>query len=116
VIVNPKLTVSEGSPVEFFEGCLSVAGFAALVPRAREVLVDCVDRRGEPRHIEAAGWYARILQHEIDHLRGTLYLDRMFARSFTTAENLNRHWKDSRAAEIRAKLPCYDPAVGPAFP
>jgi peptide deformylase len=103
VIINPKLTLIEGSPLEFHEGCLSVAGFAALVPRARQVRVECLDRDGQARTIEAAGWYARILQHEIDHLNGTLYLDRMWPRSFTTVENLNRHWKEKSAAEIRGQ-------------
>jgi len=103
VIINPVLTL-EGEPVEFFEGCLSVPGFFGLVPRASRVRVDCLDERGEPRTIMADGWYARILQHEIDHLRGTLYLDRMHTRSFTNAENLNRHWNDLPIAELRRSL------------
>jgi peptide deformylase len=44
--------------------------------------------------IQADGWYARILQHEIDHLNGILYIDRMITRSFTTMENFNLYWKD----------------------
>ena len=44
--------------------------------------VECLNEHGEPRVIEARGWYARILQHEIDHLDGTLYIDRMDTRSF----------------------------------
>ena len=86
VIVNPKLTLI-GEPVEFFEGCLSVSGFMAVVPRAESVRVECWDEHGEPQLIEAEGWYARILQHEIDHLDGTLYLDRMYTRSFMTEEH-----------------------------
>jgi len=43
--------------------------------------------------IEASGWYARILQHEIDHLRGQLYIDRMRSRTFMSLENWNRYWK-----------------------
>src|ERR1039458_8780255 len=52
------------------------------------------DHLGEPRVIEASGWYARILQHETDHLHGTLYIDRMLPRSFSSLENYTRHWKD----------------------
>jgi peptide deformylase len=84
VIVNPRLTVVELGPAVFAEGCLSIPGYAAVVPRALAVRVDSLDHRGEPRVIEARGWYARILQHEIDHLEGTLYIDRMDTRSFTS--------------------------------
>jgi peptide deformylase len=103
VIINPSLTL-EGEPVEFFEGCLSVPGFFGLVPRAAGVRVDCLDGNGEPQSIDADGWYARILQHEIDHLRGTLYLDRMHTRSFTNMENLNRHWNDLPIRDVKGRL------------
>jgi peptide deformylase len=104
VIINPVLTLRPGSPVEFFEGCLSLAGFTAIVPRSQEVRVECLDQHGEPQVIEASGWYARILQHEIDHLNGTLYIDRMLSRSFSSVENHARHWKDRSIAEIRREL------------
>jgi peptide deformylase len=84
VIINPRLTVIEAGPASFAEGCLSIPGYAAVVPRAIAVRVESLDHRGEPRVIEARGWYARILQHEIDHLEGTLYVDRMDTRSFTS--------------------------------
>jgi len=88
VIVNPKLTVVDNQSVEFFEGCLSVEGFTAVVDRALDVRVECLNERGEEVTIDAHGWYARILQHEIDHLNGTLYIDRMKTRTFTTVENM----------------------------
>jgi len=103
VIVNPALRL-EGGPVEFFEGCLSVAGFSALVPRALRARVDCLNEEGEPLTIAADGWYARILQHEIDHLHGTLYLDRMHSRSFMTVDLLTRHWNDLPIVEVRQRL------------
>jgi len=87
VIINPKLSIVGDETVDFFEGCLSVSGFAAVVSRARKVRVECLNERAEPITIAAEGWYARILQHEIDHLNGTLYIDRMQTRSFTTTEN-----------------------------
>ena len=59
-----------------------------------------MNERAEPVVIDAKGWYARILQHEIDHLNGALYLDRMKSRSFSTLDNHVRHWKDLPAAEI----------------
>jgi peptide deformylase len=104
VIINPKLTVVEETPVEFFEGCLSLKGFQALVARARVVHVECLNERGKPTVIEAYGWHARILQHEIDHLQGRLYIDRMVPRSFMSSENYLRYWQDKSDDEIRAAL------------
>jgi peptide deformylase len=103
-IINPSLEAVGEETAEFFEGCLSVSGFSALVPRARAVRVTCLDECGESRVIEAAGWYARILQHEIDHLNGTLYIDRMSLRSFTTMENLLDFWKGRQVSEIKREL------------
>jgi peptide deformylase len=84
VIINPRIEVVEEGPAIFPEGCLSVPGFMAEVPRALSVRVDALDHRGQPVTINAQGWYARILQHEIDHLQGTLYLDRMNSRTFSS--------------------------------
>jgi len=100
VVINPKLTLAVDERLEFFEGCLSVAGFAAIVPRARCVRVECLNERAEPLLITAEGWYARILQHEIDHLNGVLYVDRMKPRSFSTQDNHARHWMDKSIAEF----------------
>ena len=104
VIINPVLHQQPAGEVEFFEGCLSVPGFTAIVARSRRVRVLCQDETGTPRIIEASGWYARILQHEIDHLRGTLYLDRMQSRTFCSIENHARLWKNKTAAELKAGL------------
>ena len=98
VIVNPVITL-EGDSVEFFEGCLSMAGYTAVVPRAHRVRVECLDRNGDPQVIEASGWHARILQHEIDHLDGTVYIDRMLSRSLMTVDNFTRYWKNKSIAE-----------------
>ncbi len=95
-IINPEIALDGPEDVVFFEGCLSLNGFTAVVPRALKVNVRCLDHRGEPREIRASGWYARILQHEIDHLQGTLYIDRMKPRTFMPLENYNRFWKDKR--------------------
>jgi peptide deformylase len=104
VLINPTVTVVDDSSAEFFEGCLSVPGFAALVSRARKVRVDALNERAEPISITAEGWYARIIQHEVDHLNGMLYIDRMEPRSFMTTKNLERHWRSMSVAEIRARL------------
>jgi peptide deformylase len=90
VIINPRISIIGDETVDFFEGCLSVEGFVATVRRATNVRVECLNERAEPIIINAQGWYARILQHEIDHLNGTLYIDRMQTRSFSTVENISR--------------------------
>ena len=104
VIINPVLTIESAEEVEFFEGCLSLPGLVALVPRARKVKVECLDAQGQPRVIRASGWYARILQHEIDHLTGALYVDRMRSVSLCTVENFARHWKGKSIPEVRRLL------------
>ncbi len=104
VIVNPEIAGHSDEQVEFFEGCLSLAGFTALVPRFRRVSVRCLDENGEPKVIEASGWYARILQHEIDHLSGAVYIDRMHTRTFMSLENFTRRWKDRPISEVKRTL------------
>ena len=104
VLINPVIKSAPDEMVSFFEGCLSLAGFVALVPRSRSVVVEYLDEHAVVHQIEARGWHARILQHEIDHLLGGLYLDRMHSRSFSSVENFSRHWKDKPIAEVIAKL------------
>ncbi|MBI5545435.1 MAG: peptide deformylase [Deltaproteobacteria bacterium] len=104
VVINPKIELVDPTPVTQFEGCLSVSGFSALVPRARGVKVEALDHKGRPVKIEASGWYARILQHEIDHLHGTLYIDRMHTRSYSTVENQARHLEGLPLKELKDLL------------
>ena len=104
VIINPKLTVLGNSSAVFFEGCLSVEGYQAVVDRALDVRVECLNERAEEVTINAHGWYARILQHEIDHLNGILYVDRMKSRTLTTGENIYRYWKDHTIEEMVKEL------------
>jgi peptide deformylase len=104
VIINPKLTLLDHGKATFFEGCLSVEGYQAIVERALAVRVECLNERGEEITINAQGWYARILQHEIDHLNGTLYIDRMKTRTYTTGENMARFWRDQTIEEVLAEI------------
>jgi peptide deformylase len=115
VIINPRIS-SNGAIAEFFEGCLSIAGFTALVSRARTVTVECLNERAEPVRIEATGWHARILQHEIDHLHGRLYIDRISPRSFMTVENYTRHWKDAPVQEVKKALGISDSPTAQTSP
>ncbi|PRQ50722.1 putative peptide deformylase [Rosa chinensis] len=89
VIINPKLQKKSNRTAVFFEGCLSVDGFRAVVERYLDVEVSGFDRSGQPIKINASGWQARILQHECDHLEGTIYVDKMLPRTFRTVENLD---------------------------
>ena len=100
VLINPEIQLLPSPDISFFEGCLSLPGFVGMVPRARKVRVEALNENGEPIKIEAEGWYARILQHEIDHLKGTLYIDRMWSRSFSSLENYNRLWKLKSTGEL----------------
>ena len=104
VVINPKITHTSEAVVEFFEGCLSLPGFSAVVPRAHTVTVECLDENGRQKLIVAAGWHARILQHEIDHLNGNLYIDRMRSRTFMVLDNYNRYWKGRPIGQIRSTL------------
>ncbi|KAK4713277.1 hypothetical protein R3W88_019184 [Solanum pinnatisectum] len=89
VIINPKLKKKGNKTALFFEGCLSVDGFRAVVERHLEVEVTGLDRNGKAIKVDASGWQARILQHEYDHLDGTIYVDKMVPRTFRTVKNLD---------------------------
>jgi peptide deformylase len=104
VLANPKLKRVGDSEVLAFEGCLSFAGFTMVVPRYRRVRVEGLDEHGKPVSIEAGGWYARILQHEVDHLRGIVCCDRMRSRTLMTAENYKRDWAGVPLPEIMKAL------------
>jgi peptide deformylase len=101
VIINPKMTIVGSESLEFYEGCLSVHNCMGVVPRARSVRVECLNEKAEPVVIEASGWYARILQHEIDHLVGNLFLDRVLTKSLSTEENYAKYWQQKPIEEIR---------------
>ena len=104
VIINPKLTLLGDPKATFFEGCLSIAGYQAIVDRALDVLVECLNERGEEIRLKAHGWYARILQHEIDHLNGTLYIDRMKTRTYTSGVNMVRFWQNQTIEQVLAEV------------
>ena len=77
VLVNPRIISSEGEILSEGEGCLSVPDFRADVKRAERILVEGVDRDGNPLRLEAEGLQAIVIQHEMDHLDGTLFIDRI---------------------------------------
>lgn len=77
VLVNPRIVEASRATERATEGCLSIPGVDELVERALEVVVEAHDPMGEPVRVEAEGFLARVLQHEIDHLDGVLFVDRL---------------------------------------
>jgi peptide deformylase len=83
VLVNPRYEALDDELVAHEEGCLSVPGYAAVVARHRRVHLVGHDERGVALDEELVGWPARIVQHETDHLGGTLYVDKADLRTLT---------------------------------
>ena len=79
VLINPRIVESNGRIISEEEGCLSVPDLRADVKRAESVLVEGFNREGKPMRIDAEGHLAIVLQHEIDHLNGILFIDHISA-------------------------------------
>lgn len=75
LLINPEITKTEGALVEDHEGCLSVKDIYGVVPRYEKIKVKAIDINGKPFRITATGFLARVLQHEIDHNNGKLFID-----------------------------------------
>ncbi|MEU9154708.1 peptide deformylase [Streptomyces sp. NPDC048417] len=109
VLVNPVYEPVGGARAAFFEGCLSVPGYQAVVARHAEVRLRGQDEHGRAVDEVFTGWPARIVQHETDHLDGTLYLDRAELRSLSSTEAMTERWAQpaptTAAAELDFKLP-----------
>jgi peptide deformylase len=92
-IINPEITIVGSDVVEDWEGCLSIPDIRGRVPRAKEITVRALDRKGDRIELRAQNFSARVVQHEADHLDGILFFDRM--RSFdslTFLEEYSRYW------------------------
>ena len=77
VLINPKIIESEGKVISENEGCLSVPDYRADVPRYERIFLEALNREGRPIRMEADGFLSIVLQHEIDHLNGHLFIDRL---------------------------------------
>lgn len=88
VLVNPRYEAVGEHRVPFYEGCLSVEGYQAVVARPHRVRLSWTDERGLAHTEELSGWPARIVQHETDHLNGVLYVDSADLRTLSSNENL----------------------------
>ncbi len=96
VIINPHIIEQKGSKISKAEGCLSVPDFRSDVRRAEFVRVKGADINGEPLDIKAEGLLSNILQHEIDHLNGVLFIDRISAlkRNMYKRKMMKKHKKE----------------------
>ena len=93
VLINPEVTALTEETEDGWEGCLSVPDMRGIVPRAASVRLEALDREGNRVDVVAKEFFARVIQHETDHLHGRVYLDRM--RDFSTLTHLaewNRYW------------------------
>lgn len=103
VLVNPRITPLSETTFENFEGCLSVPNLRGRVRRFAEVRVEAWDRAGQPLDMTVRGLSAGTYQHEVDHLHGTVFLDRLIdSRSLCTWEHFDRYEKARFAAEATA--------------
>ena len=93
-VINPEITiVGGGDVVEDWEGCLSIPDIRGRVPRARDITVRAIDRRGDRIELRAHDFPARVIQHEADHLDGVLFFDRMTSfGSLTFLDEYSRYW------------------------
>ncbi len=93
ICVNPEWQSLSEEKELGYEGCLSIPDLRGQVPRSKEVVVRALDRKGKPFTLKAAGFLARVLQHEIDHLDGVLFPDRMADLStLSFLEEYYRYW------------------------
>ena len=93
VLINPEITPDGVDIVEDWEGCLSIPDVRGRVPRAREVTVRGLDRKGGRLEFQAQDFRARVIQHEADHLDGVLFFDRMPSlASLTFLDEYARYW------------------------
>ncbi|GAB2761082.1 peptide deformylase [Streptomyces bullii] len=104
VLVNPSYEPVGAARAAFFEGCLSVPGWQAVVARHAQVRLTGQDEQGRAVDEVFTGWPARIVQHETDHLDGTLYLDRAELRSLSSHQAVAERWAQPTPEEAAAAL------------
>jgi peptide deformylase len=104
VLINPVMTTVGYETRDFFEGCLSIAGYTAMVTRNREVAVSYLDEKGNPQEWRPRGWPARVMQHEYDHLERVLYTDKMIRQSFMSTDEFKARHGTKLIADVKQEL------------
>ena len=104
VLINPVMTPIGAEMRDFFEGCLSITGYTAMVTRHREVAVSYLDEKGDPQEWRARGWPARVMQHEYDHLERVLYTDKMIRQSFMSTDEFKARHASKLIADLKQEL------------
>jgi peptide deformylase len=102
VLLNPVLSALSPETVTAYEGCLSIPDLRGAVPRHARLRLEARDRKSKKYTIDASGFFARVIQHECDHLDGTVYLDRMTdlrTLGFLPEFERHAHRKDADATE-----------------
>src|SRR5512139_4089425 len=93
ILINPRIIPATDRLEEDWEGCLSIPDIRGKVPRYADIEVQARDRRGKPLDFTAHDFFARVIQHEYDHLIGTTFLDRMKSlETLTFLEEYSRYW------------------------
>jgi peptide deformylase len=103
-LINPEITPISPELVEDWEGCLSIPDIRGRVPRSRQISVRAYDRRGKRIELKAAGFTARVIQHETDHLDGVLFFDRMKSfQTLTFLDEFGRYWTGSESEPVQVE-------------
>ncbi|XP_065675180.1 peptide deformylase, mitochondrial [Hydra vulgaris] len=89
VMINPKIKIIDPTMLALKEGCLSVKGYRAMVPRVKEIEVEMLNVSGNTETFRSLGWTSRIIQHEVDHLQGNLFVDTMLYKTL-----INDSWNE----------------------
>jgi len=108
IFINPQLFVLDKSQVTFNEGCSSMHGFSALVPRYKKVKITGLDENGQEVEWVTGGWGARVAQHEFDHLQGKMFIDRAELQTLSFD-----YWKivNSRLGDFRLAFDGIKPGI-----
>ena len=100
ILINPKINSRSKKIVEAWEGCLSIPDMRGVVPRNDSLVCEALDREAKPIKLEVEGFFARVIQHEWDHLQGNVYLDRMTnLRSLSHLSEFARFWVEKDDSE-----------------
>ena len=103
-LINPEIAPIGPELVEDWEGCLSIPDIRGRVPRSRQISVRAYDRRGKRIELKAAGFTARVIQHETDHLDGVLFFDRMKSfQTLTFLDEFGRYWTGPESEPVKVE-------------